>query len=113
MRSALSDPYYQQLETYQPEHNQPKDIARNVRVKRREEACLLGLIVCRFQHGRLLLCERSVLVGASAPMAFPFTLRIGSQSYRNGPYANRGAVRVLGDVGPLLCVPLACSLGCF
>jgi hypothetical protein len=44
------------------------------------EACLLVLLerfVCRFQHGRLLLCERSVLGGARAPTAFPFTLRIG------------------------------------
>ena len=47
------------METYQSEHNQPKDIARNVWIKRPDypsNACLLvswKRIVCTFQHGRL------------------------------------------------------------
>jgi hypothetical protein len=54
---ALTDVQDQLVETYQPEHHQPKDIPRNVWIKRPDDpsnACLLGSIVGPFQHSRLL-----------------------------------------------------------
>jgi len=58
---ALSDVQDQLVETYQREHNQPKDIAGNVRIKCPDYSSYTCLLVpleriacCPFQHGPLL-----------------------------------------------------------